>query len=90
MSKTKNREGSELEHLRGENRRLESQNRQLKKRVRALDKRSHFYEDLVEEQIEDIIPKANCPTCKKGNITILDLKYVRFEHCDNCEYRKKL
>jgi ribosomal protein L44E len=90
VSKTKNKERSESEYLRGQIRKLESENRQLKRRVKALDRRAHFYEDLVEDATEDINIKDRCPSCKEGTTSIVDLKYVRFETCDSCDYRKKL
>lgn len=90
MGKVKQREKSEVEHLRGQIRKLESENRQLRKRIRVLDKKAHFYEDITADVAEDIIIKNNCPSCSKGNLIILDLKHVVFEQCDSCEYRKKL
>jgi ribosomal protein L44E len=90
VSKTKNKNRSEIEYLNGQIRKLESENRQLKRRLKALDRRAHFYENIVEDSVEDIQVKDKCPTCKKGTITILDLKYVKFETCDNCEHKKKL
>jgi ribosomal protein L44E len=78
VSKTKNKEHSEVEYLKGQIRKLESENRQLKRRIKALDRRAHFYEDLVDDSVEDIQIKDKCPACKKGTRTILDLKYVKF------------
>jgi len=90
VAKSKNSEGSELEYYRGRVRKLEKENRRLKRRVTALDKKAHFYEDIVDDVAEDIEIKDRCPSCKKGNKIILDLKYIRFETCDSCDYRLKL
>ena len=90
MAKTKQREGSELEYLRGRLKKLESENRQLKRRVKQLDRRAHFYEDLVDEVSDDIIVDEKCPECKTGKTSVKDFKYVQYEVCDSCEYKRKL
>lgn len=92
MSKTKQREHSETEYLKGQIRKLESENRQLKKRLKKLDRRAHFYENIVEESVEEVEVKDKCPSCKKGDLVLIDLKYVQFEQCneEDCDYRKKL
>lgn len=92
MGKTRRKERSEAEYLRGQVRKLESENRQLKKRVKQLDRKSHFYENLVDEGIEEVEFKAEkCPVkdCE-GFLVLLDLKHVRFDCCTECEYRKRL
>lgn len=90
MSKTKNKESSEVEHLRGQVRKLEATNRRLRKRNRQLDKKSHFHEDVIDDVAEDIASKGEtCPECGKGQITTVDLKYLLIDSCDTCEYRKK-
>lgn len=90
MSKTKQRERNEVEYFKGQVRKLESENRQLKKRLKALDKRSHFYEKIIDEAAEDVTLKNICQVCAKGSILLLDLKYVKYETCDTCEYKKKI
>jgi len=90
MGKIKNKERSETEYFKGQIRKLESENRQLKKRLKVLEKRSHFYEDIADTAAEEITIKHNCPACRKGNLIILDLKYVCFETCDMCEHRRRL
>jgi len=90
MAKTKQRERSETEYLRGQVRKLETENRQLKKRVRALDKRAHFYNDLLEAVAEEIIIDDKCPQCKTGKLNYKDFKYVQYEICQECDYKRKL
>ena len=91
MSKTKQRERSEVEHLRGKIRELESENRQLRKRLKRLDKQSHLYEDIIDAVAEEIeVPSNNCEKCKNGVLQTVDLKYARFVVCQTCKERKKL
>lgn len=93
MSKTRRRESSEVEHLRGKVRELEKENRHLKKHVKKLDRQSHFYDDLVDslaEEIESPSKSEKCTSCKTGTLKILDLKHVKYEVCDKCEHRKKI
>lgn len=89
MGKTRRKERSESEYLRGRIKKLESENRQLKKRIRQFDKRSHLYEDIIEA-VEDIIIEDRCLNCKTGKLSVKDFKFVRYEVCDSCEYKKKL
>jgi hypothetical protein len=90
MSKTKRRESSELEHFKGQIRKLESENKQLKKRLRALDKKQHLYDDIVQAVAEDIIIDDKCEKCKTGTIKLVDVKYAKFLVCDECKNRKKV
>lgn len=91
MGKIRRRERSEAEYLRGQLKKLESENRQLKKRVKQLDRKAHFYEDLVDEGVEEIEFKSErCPQCKEGVLFLLDLKHVKFHTCTECDYRKKV
>lgn len=90
MGKTRRKESSEVEYFRGRVKKLEAENRQLKRRLKTLDRRAHFYEDLIDDAAEDIKISNRCPVCKKGTVILLDLKYVKFETCDSCDYRKKL
>lgn len=90
MSKTKQRNHSELDHLRGRVKKLESQNRQLRKRLKSLDKREHLYEDLLDAVAEDIIVDPKCPKCKTGKLEYKDFTHVKFEVCVDCDYKKKL
>lgn len=77
-----------MDHLRGQIKKLKSQNRQLKRRNRELEKKAHFYEDIIDEVSEDVEMNF-CPSCEKGTLSILDFKYVKFETCNNCDYKIK-
>lgn len=91
MGKTRNKERSETEYLRGKNKKLETENRALKKRIRQLDKRAHFFDELVEGIAEEVIEPVTekCPSCFKGDLKILDLSFIKYICCDQCDYRKK-
>lgn len=88
MSKTKNKNHSELEHLRGQNKQLKSENRQLKRQLKNLENRAHFYEEVIEDVTEDLNIDT-CFECGKGNLQVLDLKHVKFIHCDLCGYKER-
>jgi hypothetical protein len=93
MAKQKDR--SEVEHLRGEVKNLKAQVRHLKKELARKQKRQHQYEDLEEREkdleetlvaeiIEDV---SRCPKCaaklEETNIGVRIL--VR---CESCDYRE--
>lgn len=90
MSKSKNKSGSELEHLRGENKKLQSENRRLRKEINRLSRRSHFYENIVDEVIEDSKITETCSQCGKGTLILHDFKFVKLLTCDLCEYKEKV
>lgn len=89
MSKSRNKNRSELEYVRGKNKQLKSENRQLRRRVNDLEKRSHFYEEVIDDVVEDI-DLDECQECGKGYLQVLDLKYIKFVHCDTCGYKERL
>lgn len=79
MSKKKNKEKSELEHLRGENRRLRKQLNYYKKQANMSE--SDVYEEEAEEEV--------CEHCGKGQLEVIDLKYVIMEVCNVCGHQRK-
>lgn len=95
MGKVKNRNHSEIEHLRGLVKELKKENGQLRRKVKDLEKYSHQYEDVIENHLMDepemeIVEKAAiCPSCKKGNLKItLNWENMQIFDCDQCDFRK--
>lgn len=89
MSKTKSKNHNELEYQKGIVRKLKSENRQLKKRLKELDKRAHFYEELVDEAVDEVEIKNSCPECNKGILQEHDFVHIIITKCNNCDYQKK-
>lgn len=91
MSKTKQKTHSKAEHLEGQVKALKSQNRQLRKRLKELERKSHFYEDLVDEVVEEVKIKDICPKCKTGVLTSHDFTHIVVTKCNNpeCDYQKR-
>lgn len=87
MSKTKNKNRNEIEHYKGEIRRL-------KRQLRELQKSKHLYDDIIDasiEQIEEPRERVHiCQECGKGKIKYFSVLDIPFEECDICDYRKKL
>lgn len=93
MGKTRRKSHSEVEHLRGENKKLKSLVRSLQREVRDLQKKSHFFEEIVEDATEDIdlIIHKSCEACGKDvGFEVLDLKYVKYEVCLVCRVKTKI
>lgn len=82
MGKTKNKESSEVEYLRGENRRL-------KRKLKQLERQKHFYEHVVDEFAEEIEVKELCPECTKSELLSIELPHMILVQCQLCEYRRK-
>lgn len=90
---TKRPEKSEVEFLRGENRRLKSENRNLKKQLSRQDKKVKAYEEHVDLSVEpeiveeELLPKPGCPECGSEVATVsLGVKFL--VSCTNCKWRK--
>lgn len=90
---SKKPEKSEVEWLRGENRRLKSENRNLKKQLSRRDKKVKAYEEHIdlsaEPEIveEELLPKPGCPECGEPTQSVsLGVKFLIT--CTNCKYRK--
>lgn len=86
MSK-KRKERSELEHLRGENRKLQSQLRDCQKHLRQTKKWANL--PIEDEEDEPAVPIVPCPECSKGNMHYVDLHLVKYWICDVCKFRRK-
>lgn len=93
MSKTQRKSRSELEHLKGEVKRLKSVNRQLRKKLKEFQNRAHFYENVVDTVIEENdadVAIETCNHCGKGEFFVVDLKFVKYKICNVCDHRKKV
>jgi len=90
MSKTKQQNRSELEHLRGEVKRLKSINRQLRKRLKKYEQKETWYLELEDDiQIptqEPAIDFKKCSDCGKGVIMEQEYKFVIVAKCDTCGF----
>lgn len=94
MSKTRQKERSEIELLKGRIRKLESENRAYRRENKSLKKKAHFHETTVEElaelrSIEEHEETQSCPQCGKGKVSSLDFVHLILETCDSCDYRKR-
>lgn len=93
----KQKERSEVEHLRSENRNLKSQVRNLKKQLSRKEKREVQFLEL-EEQVKDFEieieqvklepPKSEkCPKCSHS-VEVVDLGIKLLLKCKNCNHRE--
>lgn len=89
MAKTAKKSRSELEVLRGENRKLKSENKHLRRENKALQRRSHFFEEIVDEVVEEVDVKNVCRNCGKGQLLEYDVGYISLIKCNTCDYEKK-
>lgn len=89
MSKTRNKNRSEVEHLRGQNKQLQSENRQLRKQLNSFKKQAHFYEETIDD-IADEISLESCNHCGKGFIQVVDLTYLKIRCCTICDYKERI
>lgn len=101
LSKTRNKEGSEVRHLQGEVRRLKKVIRSLESEIRALKKWEHNYHTKIESQDEEITsdsedthvvlkPRKPCEHCGKGFYVEFEIMDKIFGTCNVCQHRKRL
>jgi hypothetical protein len=87
MSKSRQKSSSEVQHLRGEVRRLKAE-------LKYYKRRSHIETAIIDDVIdgaplEDMKPSDACPECGKGVLIEHDFKYVVIRKCTNCEFKVK-
>lgn len=95
----KQKERSELECLRAENKNLKSQVKYLKKQVSRSDKRKSIVDDMeatarehlleIETECIEIKERDSCPACSKG-VEKADLGKWWLVTCDHCDFRKRI
>lgn len=97
---SKQKEKSEVEYLRAENKKMKSEIKQLKKTVARFSKRSHQLEDLEEriieqdlkekeEQFIEVVPDNKCIKCSSGTLEETKIGEVRIIiNCSNCDFRE--
>lgn len=79
MSRSKNKNRSEVEYLKGEVRRLKKQLRQSEK------------QPVQEEtqEVEEVETKAVCPKCKEGHIKhVISILNKDIFECTECDFRR--
>lgn len=91
----KNKERSETEYLKSENRQLWKENKMLRRQVARLSKRTQDVEELEEalkeEQItqeHNYVDPTQCKECLKGKISITSLGIRTIKTCNGCTYRE--
>lgn len=86
MGKSKSKNRSEVEYLRG-------QVRELQAEVRRLRKKEHLaaeIDNLIEENIVEEIEAKRCKVCKHGLLLELEFSHATYGICDSCNSREKL
>lgn len=80
MSKSKNKNRSEVEYLKGQVKRLE-------KELKYFKKRSHFFESPIEEIQEEVndIRINQCPQCRHPTLEEYDFTFAVLKRCQ-CGY----
>ncbi len=86
MGKSKNKNHSEVEFLRGQVRKLASE-------LKYYKKRAHIVESTIDDAIEENelynINAKQCPRCGKGNLIELDFYFATLSRCDHCSFEKR-
>jgi hypothetical protein len=90
MGKTRNKNRSEVEFLRGELKKLRAENIRLRRDNKHHERRTHFYEEVIDHVADEIKATICCEACGKGTLIEMDFKYVKYLICDLCETKKRL
>jgi len=89
---SKQKEKSEVEFLRGENRMMKSQIRSLQREVKKLQKDTKEIETLEEIAREAVEFTEDapilCSACGTGHLNTTSLGVKQLTVCNNCKFRK--
>jgi len=95
LSKTKNKNRSELETLRGENRQLHKKIKQLMKYHRIHENIEEIQKELISEEslmngyTVNNPRKVTCPSCHEGEFKlVIDLTDKEIYNCTDCDFKK--
>lgn len=87
MGKSKNKSKSEVEHLRGEIRRLKAELKYYKRRAHI---ENSIMDDVIDDApLEDVKIMDDCAQCGKGCLIEYDFKYATLKKCDNCGHEER-
>lgn len=87
MGKTRNRSKSEVEYLRGENRRLKAELKYYKRRSHI---ENSIIDDVIDEApLENVKPLDACPECGKGILVEYDFKFATLKKCTDCGHEER-
>lgn len=86
MGKSKGKNRSEVEYLRGKIRSLEAELKYYKRRshIQELD-----LDELVDECEVEHVDALQCPKCHKGILQVFDFLFATLSKCDNCGFEKR-
>lgn len=90
MGKTRRKNHSEVEHLRGEVKKLKSTVRSLERRNKELERKSHFFEEVVEEATDQVEMQETCNSCGKGTLIMHDFVHMILKKCDLCGDQQRI
>jgi DNA-directed RNA polymerase subunit RPC12/RpoP len=62
----------------------------LRQENRSLSRKSHFYENIIVDDVAEEIEVApdTCSDCGKGNLIKVDLAFMDIITCDVCDHRE--
>lgn len=90
MGKRANKEGSELEFLRGENRQLKKHIKNLQKELgrsnKELNKILNNLPEIEEQPVREVVKDNECPKCK-AKLVEINLGARKLVSCKDCAYR---
>lgn len=87
------KELTEIQTLKQENKNLREENKSLKRQIRMLEKKEHIYDEAPfrePEPIEEPTRKRRCEDCGKGYLEEKNVLGRYWSECDNCSWRSKV
>lgn len=86
MSKSRNKSRSEVEFLRGENRRLKAELKYYKRREHLVEP---SIDNLIDDQEVESVDAKRCQHCRSGILVIYDFIYATLKRCTDCGYEER-
>lgn len=86
MGKSRNKDRSEVEQLKG-------MVKQLRKQLKHARKAEHILEDMIIEDVpvivEEVVNDNVCPKCKHVSLTTFEAPHAIFVKCKECDFSHK-
>lgn len=86
MGKSRNKNHSEVQFLRGRIKELEKELKYFRRQAREHEE---IIDDVISDTEFELIGVNRCQKCRKGVVQVFDFIFAELHKCTTCDYEKK-